>query len=95
MGGEGGNEGACGMKVKLDVAVGLSMGGICVTVGDGVETIPIQQAARALIEAHEVGEDIEGTSLTILNRVMLDLSAAAHMIADRIDLERDKARARG
>lgn len=83
------------MKVKLDVTIGLSMGGICVTVGDGVETLPLQQAARELVEAHEVGDDISATSLTILRRVMMEMNAAAHLLADRIELESSKVRARG
>lgn len=83
------------MKVRLEVTAGLSMGGICVTVGDGTEVVKLSDAALSLIEAHEVHGDIKGTSLAILQRVMLDLTAAAHLISDRLELERSKVRARG
>lgn len=95
MGGEGGNEGTDGMKVKLDVTIGLSMGGICVTVGDGVEVMSLTQAVQELIAGQEVGDEISSTGLTILRRVMMDMNAAVHLLADRVEIEGDKVRARG
>lgn len=83
------------MKVKLDVTIGLSMGGICVTVGESVKVLSLTQAAQELIEGQEVGDEIGSTGLTILRRVMMDMNAAVHLLADRIEIEGDKVRARG
>lgn len=83
------------MKVKLDVTIGLSMGGICVTVGDTTDVLSMSEAVRSLIEGQEVGDEISGTGLLILKRVMMDMNAAVHLLADRIEIEGDKVRARG
>lgn len=84
------------MKVEVDIALGLVPGGVSVVVNDAeVEVVALSDLVRQMIEAHEIGDSIQSReSLDALAQARLALSVAAHLIEDRLELERSKVRAR-
>lgn len=84
------------MKVELDVTVGLCGGSVLVTVANETQGVRLTRLVAELIEGREGRFGIIGKAdIDALDQVQHELRLAASMLANRVDLERSRAVARG
>lgn len=84
------------MKVEIEVGLELAGGSVLLTVGNETQGARLTSLATDLIESREGRfgmidpKDCDG-----LSQVAGELRLAADLIAQRVELERDRRRARG
>ena len=84
------------MKVEVEVGLQLAGGSVLVTVAGETQGARLTTLVTELIESREGRFGmIEPGDCSLLNQVAGELSLAADMLRQRVDLERDRRRARG
>lgn len=84
------------MKVELTVGVSLEGGSVLVTVADETQGVRLTRLVTELIESREGRFGIIGKAdVDVLDQVQHELRLAASMLANRVELERSRAVARG
>lgn len=84
------------MTVDLEVSVSLVGGSVLVTVADETKGVRLTRLVTELIESREGRFGIIGKAdVDVLDQVQHELRLAASMLANRVELERSRALARG
>lgn len=84
------------MRVALEVGLSLVGGTVLLQIGDDTAGKRLSDMAMELIESREVrGGVIPMSDLKALDEVRHELEVTADLIGQRVELERDRARARG
>lgn len=84
------------MKVELEVTVALCGGSVLVTVADETQGVRLTRLVTELIESREGRFGMIGKEdADALSQVQHEMLLAAGLIANRIELERSRAVARG
>ena len=84
------------MTVSLDVGLSLVGGTVLLEIGEDTAGKRLSDMAMELIESREMGDgSIPMKDLKALDEVRRELDVVADLIGQRVELERDKARARG
>ena len=83
------------MKVELEVGVQLEGGSVLVTVAEETQGVRLTTLVKELLESREVLDgQISPKDCDALDQVRHELVLAANLIAQRVELERDRRRAR-
>ena len=84
------------MMVALEVGLSLVGGTVWLQIGDSAATKKLSDLAIELIESRELPDlTIPMDDLKVIDEVRRSLEVAADLIGQRVELERDRARARG
>jgi hypothetical protein len=83
------------MQVRLEVGVQLEGGSVLVTVAEETQGVRLTTLVKELLESREVLDgQISPKDCDALDQVRHELVLAANLIAQRVELERDRRRAR-
>lgn len=84
------------MMVELEVGLSLVGSTVLLEIGDGATSYNLSDLALELIESRELQDfTIPMSDLKAIDEVRRELEVAAHLIGQRVELERDRARLRG
>jgi hypothetical protein len=84
------------MMVAFEVGVSLVGGTVLLQIGDSAATKKLSDMAIELIESRELADfTIPMDDLKAIDEVRRELEVTADLIGQRVELERDRARARG
>ena len=84
------------MRVAIEVGVELCGGSVLVTVASETQGKRLTTMVTELIQSREGRFGVIGEAdRTALDEVRHELTLAAELLAQRVELERDRARARG
>ena len=83
------------VRVQLDVGVQLEGGSVLVTVAGETQGVRLTTLVKELLESREVLDgQISPKDCSALDQVRHEMVLAANLIAQRVELERDRRRAR-
>lgn len=84
------------MRVALEVGLSLVGGTVLLQIGEDTAGKRLSDMALELIESRELGDfTIPMADLKEIDEVRRELEVVADLIGQRVELERDRARARG